>query len=282
MNKSCERKMKGNVFFDTSSVRKNIIFVLTASVLFASILIIYSPTEIKVFLTDIIQLLSALSAATISIVIVYRQKIDGLIGKAFAFLAAGFVLYLVAEVVRSYIEIGLGIENSFLSISYALWLAGYASFFYFVSKMYHLLWASHSRTHQISVSVICLAFLISLVILISGTAELSTQEGVISFLIPMTLLALDIALLIPSALILLNPRKGPLTPIPWIFCAIVLLTIGDSVLAFTYNVPTMRNSFQISSLFFITAYLTAAGGLFWHNRFFIVHKKEKKIKSKME
>lgn len=275
MNKSFGCKSKGNIFYDTSKTRKNIIIALTGSVLFASLLIIHSPAEIKTFLTDIIQLLAALAAAVISIVILYRQKVDGVIGKAFAFLAAGFVLYLVAEVVRSYIEIGLGIENHFLSISYALWLAGYASFFYFISKMYHLLWASHSRRHQISVSLTCTVFLISLLIPLSGTAELSPQEGKIAFLIPTVFLALDIALLIPSALILLNPRKGPLTPIPWIFCAIVLLTIGNSVLAYTHNVPSLRSSSWVANIFFITAYLTAASGLFWHNRFFIGHQKEK-------
>jgi len=280
MNKSYERKVKGDLLGDTSHVRKNIIFALTASVLVANILIIYSPLETKVVFCDILQLLASVATASVSILIVYRQKIDGLIGKAFAFLAVGFVLYFVAEVVRSYIEIGLGIENPFLSISYALWLGGYCSFFYFISKMYNILWASHSRSHQISVSMISIAFLISVIISISGTANFSTPEGTISFLIPITFLTLDIALLIPTALILLNPRKGPLTPIPWFFTAVILLTIGDVLLAYSYNVSSAKTLSWLSNLFFITAYMTAAAGLLWHNRFFIVHQKEKKIKYK--
>jgi hypothetical protein len=280
MNKSYERKVKGELYGDTSHVRKIIIFALTASVLVANILIIYSPLDSKIVSSYILQLLASAATTSVSILIVYRQKIDGLIGKAFAFLAAGFVLYFVAEVVRSYIEIGLGIENPLLSISYALWLGGYCSFFYFVFKMYNLLWASHSRTHQISVGMICIAFLIYIIISISGTAELSTPEGMISFLIPVTFLTLDIALLIPTALILLNPKKGPLTPIPWFFTAVILLTIGDVLLVYTYNVSSAKTLSWLSSLFFITAYLTAAAGLFWHNRFFIVRQKEKKIKYK--
>jgi hypothetical protein len=266
------------VYLDTAWVRKNLVIVLTVSVILTNLLLIFSPAAKKTLLIDMIQPLAATIAAAFSFMIVYRQNSDGLIGRAFTFLAAGFALYLVAEMIRSYNEIGLGIESSFASAAYALWLIGYGPFFYFIFKMYHLLGASHSRTHQILVSITGLAFLTFFISLALLTAELSTQEGIASFLIPVTYLVLDIVLLIPSALILLNPVKGPLTPIPWIFSSIILLSIGDSVLAYTYNVLFMENLTWTSNLFFIASYLIAAAGLYWHNRFFIVNQKEKQIK----
>ena len=81
-------------------------------------------------------------------------------------------------------------------------------------------------------------------------------------------------LIVPSALILLNPVKGSLTSIPWIFLAVLILGIGDSIFAYTYNVRTMEDLNWVSKLFFITSYVIATGGLFWHHKFFIRNQKQ--------
>ena len=275
MSKTEEQRIRENIFDSTSGVRRKIAITLAVLILISTVSIIYCPTEFRSCVTDLTQLTASTAAALISVIVVYRQKTDGLIGKAFTFLAAGFVLYLIAEAFRSYIEIGVGIENQFLSISYVLWFSGYISFFYFLSKMYQLLWASHSRRHQIFVSTACGTFLVSFMVFISNASDLKAQEGLIPYLVTSAFLVLDITLLVPAALILLNPRKGPLTPIPWIFSAILLLTVGDSVLAYTSNVTVMYDFVWISNLFFIVAYLSAAAGLFWHHRFFILHQRKK-------
>jgi len=83
-----------------------------------------------------------------------------------------------------------------------------------------------------------------------------------------------VVLIVPSALILLNPVKGSLTSIPWIFLAVLILGIGDCIFAYTFNVRAMEDLNWISKLFFITSYVIAAGGLFWHNKFFIGNQKE--------
>ena len=79
----------------------------------------------------------------------------------------------------------------------------------------------------------------------------------------------------PSALILLNPVKGSLTSILWIFLAVLILGIGDSI--FAYNVQAIEDLNWISKLFFITSYVIVVGGLFWHNRFFICNQNETKF-----
>ena len=85
-----------------------------------------------------------------------------------------------------------------------------------------------------------------------------------------------VLLIVPSALILLNPVKGSLTSIPWLFLAVLILGIGDSIFAYTYNVRAIEDLIWISKLFFITSYVIAAGGLFWH-KFFIVFLKDRTV-----
>ncbi len=142
--------------------------------------------------------------------------------------------------------------------------------------MYYFLGASHSKTHQILICIVGAVFLTYFITLTSHNAEFSTQRGIASFLISIAYPVLDVMLIVPSALILLNPVTGSLISIPWIFLAVLILGIGDSI-AYTYNVQAMEDLNWISKLFFITSYVIAAGGLFWHNRFFICNQKETKF-----
>lgn len=272
-NRNREPANKEIVFLATSSMRKSLGLVLITSILGASLIIIFSPSNKKDLSAVIIQTLASANAAAFSLFVVHRQKTNGMVGKAFTFLALGFALYLIAEVVHSYDVVTLGVDNLFLSLPYALWLVGYGTFFFFIFKMYHLLGASQSRIQQILVAITAIVFFVCVINLALHTADLSTQEGSAAFLISSAFLGLDIALIVPSALIILNPVKGPLTPIPWIFSAVLLLTIGDTLFMSTYIIPSMDNLTWLPNLFFISSYLVATAGLFWYNKFFIFNEK---------
>jgi len=247
---------------------------LIASVLIAYLLIILSPEDKKMLVIDIIKLTSAAIATALSLVVIYRQKSDGLIGKAFILLAAGLTLFLVGELISSYSDIALGIENQLPSIAYIFWTIAHGPIFYFIFKMYRFLGASNSKTHQILICILGVVFITYFISIASQNAEFSSQLGVVSFLISIGYPVLDAVLIVPSALILLNHVKSSLTSIPWIFLAVLILGIGDSLFAYTYNVQTIEDLNWISKLFFITSYVIAAGGLFWHNKFFIGNQKE--------
>ena len=268
---------KKQPYFDTRSVRNSLIPVLIASVLLTYLLIILSPVDKKVLLIDIIKPTSAIIATAFSLVVVYRQKTDGVIGKAFTLLAVGLTLFLIGELISSYNGIALGIENSLPSIAYVFWTIAYGPIFYFVFKMYYFLGASQSKTHQILICIVGAVFLTYFITLTSQNAEFSTQRGIASFLISITYPVLDVVLIVQSALILFNSVKGSLTSIPWIFLAVLILGIGDSIFAYTYNVRTMEDLNWVSKLFFITSYVIATGGLFWHNKFFIRSQKQTKF-----
>ena len=269
------KKQSQKLYFDTKSVRNNIIRVLIGSIGFATVLIILSPDDKKVLICDIVEPLAAAIAVGLSVLVIYRQKIDGLMGKAYTFLGVGLVLFLIAEIIWSYYEIALVIENPFPSIADALWLIGYGPLLYFVFKMYRFFGASNFRTHQLFVSVAGAVFLLFLISGISQTADFTTQGGITSFLISISYPTLDTILLIPAALIILNPMKGELTSVPWIFLAVLIMSIGDSAFAYSSNVIALQKMNWVWNLFFVTSYFITSAGLFWHNRFFICNNKEK-------
>jgi hypothetical protein len=269
------KKHSQKLYFETKSVRNNIICVLIGSIVFTSLLIILSPDDQKVILCDIIEPLAAAIAAGLSVLVICKQKTDGLIGIAYTFLGAGLLLFLVAEIIWSYYEIVLEIESPFPSIADALWLIGYGPLFYFVFKMYRFYGASHSRTRQVFVSVGGAGFLVYLITGISQTADFTTPAGIISFLISISYPILDTIMLVPAALIILNPGKGELTFIPWIFLAVLIMSMGDSTFAYSSNVATLEKISWIWNLFFIASYFVISAGLFWHNRFLIYNNKEK-------
>ena len=274
-NVSKIKKHSQKLHFDTKSVRNNIICVLIGSVSFTSVLIIFSPDDKKVIICDIIEPLAAAIAVGLSILVIYRQKTDGLMGKTYTFLGVGLALFLIAEIIWSYYEVVLEIENPFPSIADALWLIGYGPLLYFVFKLYRFFGASNSRTHQLLAFVAGVVFLVYLISGISQTADFTAQGGITSFIISISYPLLDTALLIPAALIVLNPIKGELTSIPWIFLAVLIMSVGDSAFAYSSNVTALQKMNWMWNLFFVTSYFVTSAGLFWHNRFFIYDNKEK-------
>ena len=268
-NVSKIKKHSQKLHFDTKSVRNNIIYVLIGSIGFTSVLIIFSPDDKKVIICDIIEPLAAAIAVGLSILVIYRQKTDGLMGKTYTFLGVGLALFLIAEIIWSYYEVVLEIENPFPSIADALWLIGYGPLLYFVFKLYRFFGASNSKTHQLLAFVAGAVFLVYLISGISQTADFTTQGGITSFIISISYPLLDTALLIPAALIVLNPIKGELTSIPWIFLAVLIMSVGDSAFAYSSNVTALQKMNWMWNLFFVTSYFVTSAGLFWHNRFFI-------------
>lgn len=249
-------------------IRKKILLVLIVSVAATSFVIFIAPNE-QMLLSDVIEPFTAAIAAGLSLVIVYRQKTDGLIGRAFAALSIGLVLFMTAEIVWSYYEIGLKIENPFPSIADALWIAGYGPLIYFVFKMFRFYGASRTKAHIAIVLAATLAFISYLVIDISQDINFNSQTDIMSFLVSIAYPIFDAVLIIPSSLILLNPAKGELTSIPWIFLAVIIMTMGDTIFAYISDNAQAESLTWTAHLFYITAYLIITLGLYWHKTFFV-------------
>jgi hypothetical protein len=108
-------------------------------VLLISNIIVFLDEEKRFVIGNIFVASSAIILQmSLSLKDVYRQNLDGLIGKKYAFIAIGLMLLCIAEILCTYSKIGLGIKNRFRSISNIFWLAGYAPLIYYIIKMHKL------------------------------------------------------------------------------------------------------------------------------------------------
>jgi diguanylate cyclase len=239
-------------------------------------LILLAPEGTRLTIGDIINPSSIVIATALSLLVVYRQKTDGLIGKAYAFLAAGLTLWCIAEILWSFTELVLGQKRPFPSISDGLWLIAYGPLIYYAFKMYNAFHNNSSKWSITLVSIGVAAYLLYIIPLTASTYELSKQEDIFLFLISISYSILDMVFIFPASLIILNAvkgaRGGELTSIPWIFLSMVVIAVADSVFGYT-SVAGLDALEWTSPPIYSAGYLLMAVGLFWHNRFFIFDEK---------
>jgi hypothetical protein len=252
---------------NVKTIRKRLVIALIVSIVLADSLVLLAPQERRLVIGDIINPISIVIASALSLLVVYRQKTDGLIGKAYAFLAAGLTLWCIAEILWSFTELVLGQKRPFPSISDGLWLVAYGPLIYYAFKMYN---AFHNNSSRFSITVV------SIIPLTASTYELSKQEDIFLFLISISYSILDMVFIFPASLIILNAvrgaRGGELTSIPWIFLSMVIIAVADSVFGYT-SVAGLDALEWTSPPIYSAGYLLMAVGLFWHNRFFIFDEK---------
>jgi hypothetical protein len=257
---------------NVNTIRKRLVISLIVCIVLVDSLILLAPEGTRLTIGDIINPSSIVIATALSLLVVYRQKTDGLIGKAYAFLAAGLSLWCIAEILWSFTELVLGQKRPFPSISDGLWLIAYGPLIYYAFKMYN---AFHNNSSKLSITLVSIgvaAYLLYIIPLTASTYELSKQEDIFLFLISISYSILDMVFIFPASLIILNAvkgaRGGELTSIPWIFLSMVVIAVADSVFGYT-SVAGLDALEWTSPPIYSAGYLLMAVGLFWHNRFFI-------------
>jgi hypothetical protein len=261
---------------NVNTIRKRLVISLIVCIVLVDSLVLLAPEGTRLTIGDIINPSSIVIATALSLLVVYRQKTDGLIGKAYAFLAAGLTLWCIAEILWSFTELVLGQKRPFPSISDGLWLIAYGPLIYYAFKMYN---AFHNNSSKFSITLVSIgvaAYLLYIIPLTASTYELSKQEDIFLFLISISYSILDMVFIFPASLIILNSvkgaRGGELTSIPWIFLSMVVIAVADSVFGYT-SVAGLEALEWTSPPIYSAGYLLMAVGLFWHNRFFIFDEK---------
>jgi len=261
---------------NVNTIRKRLVISLIVCIVLVDSLVLLAPEGTRLTIGDIVNPSSIVIATALSLLVVYRQKTDGLIGKAYAFLAAGLTLWCIAEILWSFTELVLGQKRPFPSISDGLWLIAYGPLIYYAFKMYN---AFHNNSSKFSITLVSIgvaAYLLYIIPLTASTYELSKQEDIFLFLISISYSILDMVFIFPASLIILNAvrgaRGGELTSIPWIFLSMVVIAVADSVFGYT-SVAGLDTLEWTSPPIYSAGYLLMAVGLFWHNRFFIFDEK---------
>lgn len=159
-------------------------------------------------------------------------------------------------------------------LSDLLWLIGYGPLIFYSLKIY-VLFHNYSNKKSIAVILIMMiAYLTYILPFISDTYNSSPNEDLPLFYVSILYLFLDLIFIFPASLVILNSgifdnkNKGVLTFFPWMFVAMIIIGMADSIFAYT-SVSGYYQLEWITTPIYTSGYLLMAFGLYWHNKFFI-------------
>jgi hypothetical protein len=254
--------------------KRRFLFIVCLSVLSVILLIFLSPTSQRENVGNITNPISIIIAAFLSVLILYHQKIDGEIGKAFLMLTIGLVVWAVAEILFTYSGIiTLELQRDIM-LSDVLWLIGYGPLIYYSLKMYILFHNYSSKKSIAIILIMMIAYVVYILPFIYHVYNQSSQDDLPLFYVSISYLLLDLVFIFPASLVVLNSgifdtrNKGVLTFFPWMFVAMIIIGMADSIFAYT-SVSGYYQLEWITTLVYTSGYLIMAFGLYWHYKFFI-------------
>lgn len=266
--------MEQQVYIELKRQRRNLVLGLIAAIVVIDGTVLFTVgSEMETFVADLSRISTISAAAVLSLVVVGRQKVSGLFGKAYASLAAALILWVAAESIWGYYELGLGVETPFPSIADAFWLSAYGPFGYHVFTTARFFGKGVKKSTIVIVGVAAALFLAFYVQAIADVFALEGPEALPSLAISIAYPVLDAMLIVPAVLMVMNAGRGQLTSIPWIFIGFVLLVIADSLLGITAVTSFTGELFHIT-MTYNAAYLCFMAGLVWYNRQFIPDEKK--------
>lgn len=260
------------------SNRKLLISLICAAIVCSTITVLGALSGEGTLYSNVLAVVASGSAFVLSLQVIYRQKTKGLFPRLYASLGLALALWFTAEVIWAYYEVVVGIETPFPSLADAFWLAGYIPFFYFlVGILKHFLGMSKSMLFPLlAMSSIGFVLLGNILFSLYQSADLTSQEGIISYVIGSAYPVADMFLIVPAAAAFLQLRTGKLTFTPWAFIVIatILFIIGDIGFAYSTSIPEMADMVWLWNPLFNLGDIAIASSLFWHKSFFTIDEKK--------
>jgi hypothetical protein len=293
--------MEQQAYLNIKRARRNLVLGLIAAIaVINGTVLLTAGSDIEALVSDISRIATIGAAAALSLVVVSRQKVDGLFGRAYAALAAGLILWVIAESVWGYYELALGMGAHTTSIADVFWIFGYGPFAYHLfstarffgkglkkstivivgleplSEIVRQQGKGLKKSTIVIVGAAAALFLAFYVETLVSVSELEGPDALVTMAVSIVYPVLDALLIVPAVLIVLNAGKGQLTSIPWIFIGWILLVIADSLLGVAASAG-MSEVFHIT-MTYNAAYLCFAAGLVWYNKQFIISDNKKLAK----
>jgi hypothetical protein len=182
----------------------------------------------------------------------------------------GIISWFSAELTLMYNFYVLHIEEQRLvSLADGFWFAGY------VFLALHLFTVLRSLRSIIKLGTVVLASIATVLFVIFNVLNLLSSEFLIdvdlaAFIVTIAYPILDLALIIPSAIILVSLRRDYQHSIPWFLSSLSLLVNAIADDGYVYDfVNGDSQNLWIWDLFYITDFIIMAGALFWYNKFHI-------------
>lgn len=257
--------------------RTKLFVTLIVATIGCTLLTFMPPPPGEVFYSNVLAVAASGSALAMSLQVIYRQKIKGLFPRLYASLGLALAFWFIAETIWMYHELILGIETPTPSIADAFWLAGYIPFFYFLlGILRNFAGSSKSLLLPITlVSSIGLVLLGNIIFSISQSADLTSEEGIMTYLVNAAYPVGDMFLIVPALAAFIMLRKGKLTFTPWAFIltATFIFIIADLGFAY-FIVMGLDETIWIWNPLYILGDLAIASSLFWHKAFYTVDEKK--------
>jgi hypothetical protein len=259
------------------SNKKLFITLICAAVVCSTITVLGVLNGEGTLYSNVLAVAASGSAFFLSLQVIYRQKTNGLFPRLYASLGLALALWFTAEAIWAYYEVVVGIETPFPSLADAFWLAGYIPFFYFlVGILKHFLGMSKSMLFPLlAMSSIGVVLLGNILLSLYQSADLTSQEGIISYTIGSAYPVADMFLIVPAAAAFYKLRTGKLTFTPWalIVVATILFIIGDVGFAYS-SIAEMADMALVWNPLYYLGDIAIASSLFWHKSFFTIDEKK--------
>ncbi|HZB99639.1 MAG TPA: hypothetical protein VE226_06455 [Nitrososphaeraceae archaeon] len=160
-------------------------------------------------------------------------------------------------------------EQRLVSLADGFWFAGY------VFLALHLFTVLRSLRSKIRTGIVVLASLATILFVIFNVLNLLSSEFLIgvdftAFIVTITYPILDLALIIPSVIILISLHRDYQHSIPWFLSSLSLLVnaVADDGYVYDFVNGDLQNLW-IWDLFYVTDFIIMSGALFWYNKFHI-------------
>ncbi len=267
-----------------------LIVFLFSSAVFTGLIIMLSDEGERHSITIIALNISAAAATSLGMISIYRHGLKGSHAKSYLFLTLGITLWFCADLNLLYLYFTEGVtEQKQVSVSDIFWLSGYA----FLSlHLISVIRTIHVKNISKTITVI-LIFVIGFVIinlvqsasykmLINNVERdrIYSELGITNLIITIIYPILDLSLIIPSMVILVNLYREYQHSIPWVLSSLSLLTNAIADNGYVGDFITASPSSWTWDLFYINDFIIMAAALYWFNRFHISdHLKENKAKN---
>jgi hypothetical protein len=183
----------------------------------------------------------------------------------------GLISWFSAEFTLMYYYYILHIEEQRLvSLADSFWFAGYVFLALHLSIVLRSLRSTIKRGIVVLVSIATILFVIFNVLNLLSSSEFLIDVDFAAFIVTIAYPILDLALIIPSAIILVSLRRDYQHSIPWFLSSLSLLVnaIADDGYVYDFASGDLQNLW-IWDLFYVTDFIIMAAALFWYNKFHI-------------
>ena len=222
---------------------------------------------------------TAAIASGFGITAIWRHGLLGLHGKSYLFLTMGLIFWFSADLTLAYYYFALGIEEQIhVSFTDFLWFAGYV---FLAVHLFTVLRLIHTKINLITVVVASVATLLFISYNVFNIMSSSAQSHLVlgnftDVVVTVSYPVLDLILIVPSLLVLVNLRKDYAQSIPWLLSSLSLLinAIADDGYVNDF-VNGQLHKLLFWDMFYLTDFILMAGALFWYNRFHISQEKRK-------